>query len=677
MKNSPARSSLLTGVSAAALLAVTSGAALAQTPPRYAAGDFHNHTTCTDGAVSTTTMIRQSVDTFGLEWLVDAGHGGTTVRDCSLNDPQGDSTVSFQSYAYADRLPESAFKGDVVTGNVVRSVNPTTTQRVRAMWRWQNLDEFNYPLTIAERQRSGKNVFLGMEPIVPGHEHSVAAIVNGQVPRGNRGIGVGTAIAQFEYLFDRADGDMGGGPAGGVANAAAKITNVGLVGNAAHAKSVRGVEFLQANYPLTSYELPAHLERAGPFLPAGNGGYNIEHLRDWNNAGPTVSFGFESQPGHQADQDRGSYSARSNGLGTYGGTGIYAAKIGGVWDGLLGEGRNWFFFASSDWHNRGSFSPFVRESDADYYPGENQKQYILADAARTPQGVIDGLRSGNAYSVMADLIGNDMQFEACITGNCAATTVGMGRTLVVPAGASVTVTLGFTQPTAPNFSPYSFPNPLLAPLGISQPLNRPIVDHVDFIRGNVTGVIPPGAPNYAPQVVKVSAAAAVPARPGIPGTVNAPAMPPTAAIPAIEGRDDYTTTLFNPSAQVVGTFSRANWTANGARRTMTFTIPSVTAPTYVRARGTNLPPGTPNVTDAAGNPLLDYNAVNVVCSDSACPPHLPTAADGTKRVDLDVRAWATPWFYANPIFMRPAGSPELLIETNANLARNLAGLPPL
>ncbi len=673
MTNLSWRKHLLAGVSAAAILTVVSTGAVAQSP-RYAAGDFHNHTTCTDGAVSTTTMIRQSVDTFGLEWLVDAGHGGTSVRDCSLNDAAVDSTVPFNGYAYADRIPDSAFKGDRVTGSVVRSVTPTTTREtVRAMWRWQNLAEFNYPLTIAERQRSGKNVFLGMEPIVPGHEHSVAGIINGQVPRNTPSIGVGTAIAQFEYLFDRADNDLSGGPL----NTPGKISNVGLVGNAAHAKSVVGVRFLQENYPLTSYELPAHLERAGLFDPAGNGGYNIEHLRDWNNAGPTVSFGFESQPGHQADTDRGSYSERSAGLGTYGGTGIYAAKVGGVWDGLLGEGRNWFFFASSDWHNRGTFSPFARESDADYYPGENQKQYIQAEAARTPQGVIDALRSGDAYSVQADLIGNDMLFQACVSGQCTTQAVGMGRTLVVPPGASVTVTLAFTQPTAPNFSPYSFPNPLLAQLGISQPLNRPVVDHVDFIRGDVTGVIPPDSPNYAPRIVKTAAVAASPATEGVPGTGNAPGTLPSAAIPATPARDDYLTTVFNPSARVAATFSNANWTAAATRRTMTFTIPNVTVPIYVRARGTNLPPGTPNVTDAAGNPLIDYDTRNVVCADPACPAHMPTGDDGTKRVDADVRGWGSIWFYTNPIFIRPLTSPPLLVETNANLARSLAGLPPL
>ena len=35
-----------------------------------------------------------------------------------------------------------------------------------------------------------------------------------------------------------------------------------------------------------SYYVPAHLERAGPFNPDGNNGFNIEHLRNFNNTAP-------------------------------------------------------------------------------------------------------------------------------------------------------------------------------------------------------------------------------------------------------------------------------------------------------------------------------------------------------------------------------------------------------
>lgn len=636
MKNLSPKVHLLCGASVAVLVLAASAPSVAQTP-RYAAGDFHNHTTCTDGVVSTSTMIRASVDQFGLEWLVNAGHGGTSARDCRLNDPGVDASVSRSNYLYGQRLPPSAFKGDPTTTTVDGVV-------YRRMWRWQNIQEFEYPIVIEERVRAAKNIFTGLEQNVPGHEHSSTTILNGQAPR-RGGIGNATAVARFEYLFDRNDTD-GVASEGGGQGWTGKISNSGLVGNAAHAKSVAGITFMQNNYPLTSYNIPAHLERPGVFSTTGNAGWNIEHLRDWNNAGPTVAFGFESQPGHQAEEGRGSYSTNAQGNGTYGGTGLFAAKIGGVWDGLLGEGRNWFFFASSDWHSRGSFSPFTRFSDSDFYPGENQKQYIPATSIGTPQGIVDALRAGDAYSVMADLIADDMSFRVCVADNCTTQNAGMGRTLVVPPGASVTVTLAFTQPTAPNFSPYTFNNPLLTPLGINQPLNRPIVDHVDIITGNVTGVIAPGSAGYA--------------------------------YPAGTTATTATNLVWNPSTAIAATFNATTnpWTVAGQRRTITHTIPSVTAPMYVRARGTNLPAGTPNATDAAGSPLRDFiTSANAPCLDAACPAHMPTVG-GQRRVSFDVRGWANVWFYTNPIFIRPSTSPALLVETNNNLARRLAGLPP-
>jgi hypothetical protein len=61
--------------------------------------------------------------------------------------------------------------------------------------------------------------------------------------------------------------------------------------------------------------VPAHLERAGPFNPIGNNGFNVEHLRNFNNAAPRVAFGFESQPGHGASDRRGEYRPKRNNIG--------------------------------------------------------------------------------------------------------------------------------------------------------------------------------------------------------------------------------------------------------------------------------------------------------------------------------------------------------------------------
>ena len=196
---------------------------------------------------------------------------------------------------------------------------------------------------------------------------------------------------------------------------------------------------MAAYHPDGSYYVPAHLERAGPFNPDGNNGFNIEHLRNFNNAGPNVAFGFETQPGHGASTNAVNTTPRRNTISgvsvdsvggtTFGGTGVYAAQIGGVWDALLGEGRNWWFFASSDWHNRGAFGVDDRRSDNDFWPGEYQRNYTMVrNGGRklTPQTIVDGLRTGNNWVASGQLI-DRLAFVACARPSARASRRGPGH----------------------------------------------------------------------------------------------------------------------------------------------------------------------------------------------------------------------------------------------------------
>jgi hypothetical protein len=340
---------------------------------RYATGDFHNHTTCSDGTLSLQKLVDKSARTFGLDWFIQAGHGGNSSRNCTLKEdpfepvnpalnltvpptiPAGGQLATDgkgPNQTWVATLPggESAIKGDSVLQNGVRS-----------MWKWQEVQEFIYPVIEQEARNRGKAIFVGLEQVVPGHEHSSTGIIANQLP--SRGTGNATPVAQYEYCFDRADTDLSRGAQNQWDCAVPSSANNGLLdargrkivvaagtgsGTAGHVKSVEGVKWMAAFSPDSSYFVPAHLERAGAFNPNGNNGYNVEHLRDFNNAAPDVAFGFESMPGHQAEANRGSYTPGAVGGGTYGGTGVYAAAIGGVWDALLGEGREWWFFASSD-----------------------------------------------------------------------------------------------------------------------------------------------------------------------------------------------------------------------------------------------------------------------------------------------------------------------------------------
>jgi hypothetical protein len=628
----------------------------------YMPGDFHNHTTCTDGSVSVETLIKKSINTFGLEWMASADHGGVGIRDCRFDDANYNFAADhvFTGQLWETTIGIAALKGDVVSSSAAAPEFPDVPHR--AMWRWQNIEEFVFPeVARMSRELQKPMLYAGLETNVPGHEHTSTTVLGAQKPQNwNDSIPVinvnpnnnASALAEFEYRFDRSDTDRSGKggtpgtPESGIWKGKVVVPGGTGTGTAGHAKALSSVQWMQTNFPLDSYYLPAHVERAGVFDPNGNRGFNVEHFRDFNNAGPTVSFGFETQPGHQASNNRGEYrlnfggpGINSVGITTYGGTGIYGAQIGGVWDAMLGEGRNWFFFASSDWHNRGLFNSLnLAGSTNDFYPGEYQKLYIPRPAAGItlrPQVVVDAARAGNTYSVMGDLITGELTYTAEVVGLSGLAKARMGQTLVVPRGRTVRITLEVNLPTGPNNSPYTFNNPSLLQVGIQQPLNRPVLHHIDFVRGNITDVIPPGSTSY--------------------------------------------TNGTNPSAQIIATFNSSNWTVNGQKRTMTFTIPNIQSNQYVRVRGTNLPPATPFETDLQGNPLSDPDPTPpggatppsfVPCTDPACPSHM-ALKDGAKISSFDVAAWSDLWFYLNPIFIRIQDQPKLLVETNADKATSL------
>jgi hypothetical protein len=740
----------LAALGSAAVIAPNLATAAGKTAGKYVAGDFHNHTTCSDGAISMQKLVKKVTDKtetpWGLDWFVQAGHGGTGNRNCTLVE---DATLSTPAYPYvAGQGPTTTWANSIGAANL--KGNGGGVGGTGNMWRWQSLQEYQYQ--VVEYLATAKNLplFLGLESVVAGHEHSSMSVITGQMPTaldsatlpttpGYTALGNANALAQWSYCFDRNDTDTSRGNVTGsavgnnwtCANAAsADSTSAALgwndaakkllqpsgtgTGDKGHLKTVEALKWMANFHGQGSYYVPAHLERAGPFNPNGNNGFNIEHLRNFNNAAPNVAFGFESQPGHGASANRGEYQVNRNNFGTgvglvdsvggttYGGTGVYAAQVGGVWDALLGEGRNWWFFASSDWHNRGSFSPDDRRSTQDFYPGEYQRTYAMVrngtDKLR-PQTIVDGLRTGNTYSSSGQLI-DRLAFVACTSypgigarSNAAvealaiaAATNGtdidkagcatMGEKLAARPGAEIVVAVVLRDPDGANFSPYSFPNPSLAQIGVNQPLNRPVLDHVDLIRGMVSGYKTPGAADYSGEWPRNTAwLTAAGDTTGL-GSVPAGAK--------------------NTTAAILKTFSGnggSAWTQvqSGVDNTvflkMSFRIPAVQASQYVRLRGSNLPASVPYETDANGNPLADIftNASNpamlrIPCTTvgtnvpasgvewtqangtiNGCPSHLATASGaspiaGQKAVSFDVAAWADLWFYSNPIYIEVANS---------------------
>ncbi|MGF1447139.1 MAG: hypothetical protein ACFBRM_13200 [Pikeienuella sp.] len=302
-----------------------------------------------------------------------------------------------------------------------------------------------------------------------------------------------------------------------------------------------------------------------------------------------------------------------------------------MWDALLGEGRRFWNFSSSDWHNRDIFGPFEPQSTLDPWPGEYNRIYAYATDGNVNSGfnqnaadaIIAGMRTGNTYSTHGQII-SDFFWAICQGDNCAT----LGETLVVdPAGEDLEYQMVVVDPAGTNFSPYTFNNPSLLQIGLEEPINAPVLKHVDVILGQVTGLIEPED-------------------------------------------EAFTTNVANPTVALFDRLERGDFTIAEDGETLTFTgpIPLEAAVDlgsfYVRARGTNMPVGTPNETDLNGNPLLDDFASLIPCTavnpepgafdPQFCPEHLPVTADGTKYIDADVEAWADLWFYTSPIFITVA-----------------------
>src|SRR5688572_23503789 len=148
----------------------------------YTTGDFHNHTTCSDGSISMEKLVKKSTDKqdtpWGLDWFVQAGHGGNGNRNCTLVE---DASLSTPAYPFVEgKVPTTTWANSIgaaaVKGNTSSADGSSTTalstQANPSMWRWQSIQEYQYPIT--EYLAAVKNVpvFMGLESVVAGHEHT-------------------------------------------------------------------------------------------------------------------------------------------------------------------------------------------------------------------------------------------------------------------------------------------------------------------------------------------------------------------------------------------------------------------------------------------------------------------------------------------------------------------------
>lgn len=562
---------------------------------KWMTGDIHQHSYFTDGSWTINDLdsagnpmltpvehpSKQGVMPTGyrngLDFQANSEHGGVRERD--------GFGIKWSNTA---KYPTNPAIGDPASGQ---------------MWRWQSLIRsidipgYSGPAYLGaydwlEGVRAAypeKLTMSGMEWNPPGHEHCTTGIL----------ADTAMPVAEFEYRFDKSDTD--GTTTTTTANTMGwfgKKQNSAYVAPAypdysavlglspAHEKTLDAVKWMQQNHPWTGWIIPAHVERAG----CGVNAWSIASLRDINNFGPSVAFGFEGIPGHEKSSNRGEFGSGSCGGGTYGGAGLYVAQVGGVWDNLLADGRKYFNFASSDFHNN---------SGADFWPGEYLKMYVKVkdsggDGIFREQDVLNGLRSGNSFAVHGDLI-NDLDFSVMFKSPYGSRSATMGETLSVKKGNKVTVQIRFKTPPTNNCAPG-------VNASASYVCKAPLVHHVQLIQGRINPtraakLLDDGSPNPAYNAVD-----------------------PTVAT-------------------VVKTFDASSWSVDAeGYTTMAFVVPNVQNDLFFRIRGTNVGYGVAvkNAgnqiiygTDAAGNPLRN--------------------TPGTNNADY---AWDDLWFYSNPIFIK-------------------------
>lgn len=370
---------------------------------KWVASDNHSHTVLTDGGYILDSILAHSFKSERLDVYVNSEHGGAFDTDTAdlpiINDPYQKTVAPFDTN---DNVP-----------------------------RWYTLVNYSWPKVLNMRKKyPEKTILLGLEWNCPGHEHaSVGFTDDADQP---------SAISQFEYKFDFNDYNT-------------NLPDIDKHRSYKHENAVLAVKWLQEKYKYKSYFFINHPSREA------DGQYRVEHFRDFNNTGPDVFLGFEGMPGHQKGRIRGNYGQHPEVRNrTWGGADYILAKVGGLWDALLGEGRHVRTIVNSDFHG----------TDVDFWPGTYEKTKTAVTGS-TGRDWLDGLRAGEIFIAHGDLV-SELDFSIDDGVTCAS----MGHDLYTKEN-ELLLTIRFKSPSV-NYHGDSVR-----------------VDHIDLISGRITGLISP------------------------------------------------------------------------------------------------------------------------------------------------------------------------------------------
>jgi hypothetical protein len=404
---------------------------------RWYAGDHHIHTKYSpDAQYEVATQVANARKN-GLDWMVITDHGGVAHQKFSI---------------------------DQVTPDIERA-------------RKANRDIL---------------VYQGLEWNIPGAEHATVFL-----PPGRNTVEI---LRAFEAAFDGA--------------VLSTPVSAGGKGSIVRATSADGEPYALDALRYLAKEVSAGRTEIALMLanhPARRGVDAPHELRGWRDAAPHVAIGMEGAPGHQAGGvptsaggaggGRGYYdfapgpdsfpgynpTAAENPYRTYGGFDWMTAKVGGLWDSLLAEGRPWWITSTSDSHQvfRDTFTPGTQDHNStgsrgapvdsgtphpygDFWPGYYSSTIVGASSRDYP-AIMRGMQAGKVLAVHGGLIdGLDLRVRATSGGDARGVTIG-GRTFV-RRGGDVEVVIDVQLAGGPN---HSGATPRLA--------------KIDLIAGSVTG----------------------------------------------------------------------------------------------------------------------------------------------------------------------------------------------
>ena len=422
-------------------------------PARFQlAGDHHIHTQYSRDAMHTVEKQVQKGTEYGLDWMVITDHGGTAHQKYSV---------------------------DKITPDIKAA-------------------------RLAHRNTA---IFQGLEWNIPGAEHGTVIL-----PPHATSVAV---LKQFELLFD-----------GIVLADQKKITNA----NAADGEpfAVAGLKWLADQ--VKSGVIPMALMFANH--PTRKGLDSPAEVRGWRDAAPGIAMGWEGAPGHQAagiatakggpGSGRGYYdnafdekysyegyrpNATENPLRTYGGFDWVTARVGGLWDSLLAEGKPWWITANSDSHQMfkesfvgGTLTPsgaldsaaynltgkyadavdtgVASKTYGDFWPGYYTRT-IVSSLSKSYLTLMKAMQAGQILTTHGGII-DGADIRVTTSDDKQGVTTG-GRTFVTKGG-TVTATITINLASRANFA------------GL-----LPLLKKVDLISGPITGPAANKSTMFAPD----------------------------------------------------------------------------------------------------------------------------------------------------------------------------------